>query len=110
MLYIHLPFCKSKCRYCAFCSGEFPYDIQVRYVDRLISMLEHYARGRTFDTVYIGGGTPSALPRDLWRRMLEALHQHLNVGALREFTVECNPESTDEELLSLLKENGAYLL
>ncbi len=108
MLYIHLPFCKRKCKYCAFCSGTFSAETQSRYIERVISLMEHYTRGKEVETVYIGGGTPSALPLPLWERLLDAIGG--TVSAPKEFTVECNPESTGEELLSLLKAGGVNRL
>lgn len=106
MLYIHLPFCRQKCKYCAFCSGAFPYEIQERYVDKVVDALKYYVDGKTVQTIYIGGGTPSALPLPLWKKLLTTLGELVNVTSLREVTVECNPESTDEALLNLLKEGG----
>jgi len=110
MLYIHLPFCKRKCKYCAFCSGQYSAEIRSLYMERVISMMDHFVRDNAVETVYIGGGTPSALPLPLWKKLLTAVGDIVNVPALQEFTVECNPESTSEELLSLLKANGVNRL
>lgn len=107
MLYIHIPFCKQKCAYCAFYS-EAGAARQTEYVDRLTTMISHYRR--PFRTVYIGGGTPSVLPIAVWRRLLGAIAASTDVSALEEFTVELNPESTTPELLTLLKENGVNRL
>ncbi len=110
MLYIHLPFCKSKCAYCAFCSGKYPKSLQRRYVDRLVAMMEHFLKDKKVSTVYIGGGTPSVLPLPLWQKLLEAIARHVNFSVLEEFTVELNPESTTDQLLKLLKEYGVNRL
>ena len=104
MLYIHLPFCKQKCKYCAFCSGAYPSEMMERYVKKLISLMPLYLRGKKIGTVYIGGGTPSVLPLPLWMRLLDALREYTH--SLREFTVELNPESTTQELLKVLKSGG----
>ena len=105
MLYIHLPFCKAKCGYCAFCSDHYPEQLQADYVDTLCKMLAHHGTGKKMTTVYIGGGTPSVLPLALWKLLLTAVKPLLD-NTLQEFTVELNPESTTPELLSLLQQNG----
>ncbi len=110
MLYLHLPFCKEKCAYCAFCSGKYSLEIQTAYIHKLIGFLRHFAAGRVFRTVYIGGGTPSVLPLSLWQELLAAIAECVNVSALGEFTVELNPESTTPELLTLLKNSGVNRL
>ncbi len=110
MLYIHLPFCKQKCKYCAFCSGDYSGEIQSRYIEQVIKALRQLVGGKRVGTVYIGGGTPSALPLDLWKKLLTAIHQYADCAHLLEFTVECNPESTSEQLLSLLKDGGVNRL
>ncbi len=110
MLYIHLPFCKQKCKYCAFCSGNYSGEIQSRYIKQVIKALRQLVDGKSVKTVYIGGGTPSALPLDLWEKLLTAIHQYVDLSHLLEFTVECNPESTSEALLYLLKDRGVNRL
>ncbi len=110
MLYLHLPFCKAKCAYCAFCSGNYPLQTQQAYVSKLIAMLRHHGRGKRFETVYIGGGTPGVLPLFLWEQLLTALEEVTEVAALKEFTVELNPESTTKELLLMLKTHGVNRL
>ncbi len=106
MLYIHLPFCKQKCKYCAFCSGDYAKETQSNYIEQIIKALDKLVQGKEVKTVYIGGGTPSALPLDLWKKLLGAIHRYVDCSALKEFTVECNPESTNEALLQVLKSGG----
>ncbi len=110
MLYLHLPFCRKKCAYCAFCSGDFSLQQQKAYIDQLIRMIRHYCRDRLFSTIYIGGGTPSVLPLPLWHQLLSEIKECIDLSALTEFTVELNPESTDGPLLQLLKEYGVNRL
>ena len=110
MLYLHLPFCKSKCAYCAFCSGAYPLATQQKYIQKLIDFIHAYCGDKTFETIYIGGGTPSALPTELWQDLLKALNACIDVKKLKEFTVELNPESTTEALLFLLKQGGVNRL
>ncbi|MBQ6947480.1 MAG: radical SAM family heme chaperone HemW, partial [Clostridia bacterium] len=63
-----------------------------------------------FETVYIGGGTPGVLPLFLWEELFAALSEIIDLSALREFTVELNPESTTKEILSMLKTHGVNRL
>ncbi|MBR5782643.1 MAG: radical SAM family heme chaperone HemW [Clostridia bacterium] len=108
MLYIHLPFCKQKCRYCAFCSGVHSYETMRRYVDRLIALIGHHLQDKTLRTIYIGGGTPGVLPLDLWEKLLGVLLPYTDT--VEEFTVELNPESTTSQLLRQLKAGGVNRL
>ena len=104
MLYLHIPFCRKKCDYCAFYS-EAGTEYAV-YIQKLCSFLEYYGKGRVFESVYIGGGTPSVLPVHEWTVLLAALAGKYS----GEFTVELNPESTDAALLTLLKRGGVNRL
>lgn len=113
-MYIHIPFCPSKCIYCSFSS------IPVYKNEELI---EHYllalfdeidaafrsikSKGLFVDTLYIGGGTPSVLScRDL-DRLLSKISQHCDLKSLNEFTIECGrPDSIDKDKLSIIKNYG----
>jgi len=95
-LYIHIPFCKSKCPYCDFYSLANA-DLQEAYIDRCIELLPD----ETWRTAYIGGGTPSALAPHLLARLLGAI----KCGG--EFTVECNPTSVTPEFCRVLAERAA---
>ncbi|MDE5915376.1 MAG: radical SAM family heme chaperone HemW, partial [Duncaniella sp.] len=90
-LYIHVPFCHSKCAYCDFYSTPRKEWMEA-YTDALIN--EWHVRSETFeeavDTLYFGGGTPSSLPPQLFKRIIDALD--LDPRLLREATVEANPE------------------
>ncbi|MGE4496583.1 MAG: radical SAM family heme chaperone HemW [Deferribacterales bacterium] len=104
-LYIHLPFCRRKCLYCGFMSLDV-YDEALirRYFDALSEDLKH--TGKTaFDTLYIGGGTPSAVPAGLLDKFLERLLKSVNIAG--EFTVEANPESLSADFLKVMKAHGA---
>ncbi len=88
-LYIHIPFCRSKCIYCDFYSTP-ALERMENVVDGLISELR-YRRDEIsadFHTVYIGGGTPSVLPPQLLERLVDAI----NIKAVEEFTIEVNPD------------------
>lgn len=113
-LYIHVPFCVHKCHYCDFYSFVDTRDQQADFVDRLLRELDALAphAQAPLRTIFIGGGTPSLLRVDLWSRLLDRLAARFDLSLIRrrelgtEFTVECNPESTSEELLAVLAAGG----
>jgi putative oxygen-independent coproporphyrinogen III oxidase len=102
-LYVHLPFCASRCGYCDFVTLVGRAEDHGRYVDAVLRELE-LERGRLADeveTVFVGGGTPTfTRPAEL-RRLLDAL------PAAQEVTVEANPETVTPQLAALLREAGA---
>ncbi|MBX3389905.1 MAG: radical SAM family heme chaperone HemW [Phycisphaeraceae bacterium] len=112
-LYLHVPFCSHKCHYCDFYSLVDKQDRQQAFTDRLIRELHGLsdpAQGPALRTIFVGGGTPSLLRLDLWRRLIDALDDCFDLSEIRrgegEFTVECNPESVSPELLGLLRAGG----
>ena len=112
-LYIHIPFCFHKCHYCDFYSIVDTRDRQRPFVERLareLAAIAPWAAGAPLSTIFVGGGTPSLLSPDLWKRLLAALHQHYDLSAIRagdgEFTVECNPETVTPELMATLQAGG----
>jgi molybdenum cofactor biosynthesis enzyme MoaA len=95
-LYVHIPFCVRKCRYCDFISFPAQEAFRERYVDHLLreAALRSAALPaplRSVETVYIGGGTPSLLPPPLFSRLVQGLKTHFDFSAVSEFTVEANP-------------------
>ncbi len=99
-LYIHIPFCTSKCAYCdfvSFCLGE---DRQIEYLEALFSEIDLYKckfKDRVFDTIYIGGGTPSTVFGGFIERLAEKIFNSFVIAPVYEFTIEVNPNSFDEE-------------
>lgn len=89
-LYLHIPFCKSKCAYCDFYSVSTDEAVRNNYLNALINEFSRY-RGAAIDTVYIGGGTPSLLSAKEIDRLLSAVHHSFSVDANSEITVEANP-------------------
>jgi oxygen-independent coproporphyrinogen-3 oxidase len=85
-VYISFPFCRQKCTYCNFASGVFAAELQSDYLQALRQEIAASA-GPAFDTLYLGGGTPSLLPGAELARLVEALRP----AALREFTMEAAP-------------------
>lgn len=106
-LYIHIPYCKKKCRYCDFVSYAGRDDF-LAYAAALITEMRLYSpmmRGRSFETVFVGGGTPSLLPAGLLGRIIAEAKQCFSIEPDAEITVECNPESLTE--LKLLEYSNA---
>lgn len=89
-LYIHIPFCASKCPYCDFYSVRYDENAAEEYVERLCAEFEKY-RGASFDTVYFGGGTPSVLNSELICRILSEAEKCFDIDENSEITIECNP-------------------
>ena len=101
-LYIHIPFCRSKCAYCDFYSINYDKNMAFDFVDVLSSQIEELPNN--FTTIYIGGGTPTALGRPLLARLLKSLRSKAS-GAV-EFTIEANPESLTKEKIKLFLREG----
>ena len=98
-LYIHVPFCLSKCPYCDFYSIKYNKDTADNYTGAVIRNIRHY--GGEFDTVYFGGGTPFLL----WEKICEIL-KFADTTKDAEITVEANPCTVDEKSLEALREAG----
>ena len=111
-LYIGIPFCPTRCMYCSFAS--FPADACKEaispYLDALFSEMEHCARlmkGKRINAVYIGGGTPTALPPKDFERLLEGVVRYFDTGSFPEYTCESGrPDSITAEHLHIMKEYG----
>ena len=97
-LYIHLPWCERKCPYCDFNSHEVRDLPETNYVDALLRDLEGdlaLAQGRTIETLFIGGGTPSLFSAHEIARLLEGVGSLLNLSPELEATMEANPGSAE---------------
>lgn len=102
-LYIHFPFCASKCPYCDFYSAPADEGVMDAYTLAVIDAVRSWqARGKRFGTVYFGGGTPSLLGA----RRLTAIADCLREEPVREFTVECNPSRVEDGLFAALAASG----
>ena len=103
-IYVHLPFCESKCVYCNFASFVAEEDVKKRYIQSLIQEIKQSEGGRA-DTIYIGGGTPSCLNPVEIENILNAIREKYNVTD-GEISMECNPNSVNEEKLKFYKKIG----
>lgn len=101
-LYIHIPFCDHICSYCDFPKLVIDRDAQDAYIRALIAELRSYGDDLgDVRTVYVGGGTPSWLKKDLWSVLMDRLRKYVDVSALDEFTVEANPLHIDPAWVNL---------
>lgn len=108
-LYVHLPFCIKKCRYCDFNSYPGLGGIIPTYVDALETEMKARAgeaAGRSVDTVFFGGGTPSVVGAGHLSRLLDAMGRCFPVESGAEITVEANPGTVDREGLTQLRRAG----
>lgn len=93
-LYIHIPFCRSRCSYCDFATGLYESELAERYVNALIEEISTSTVTRAqVDTIYFGGGTPSLLDRSQLDRILLAVREKFDVDPAPEITLEINPGS-----------------
>lgn len=102
-LYIHIPFCNQVCPYCDFYKMVASNKLKKEVINALLEEmklknLDNY----TFDTVYIGGGTPSSLDLELLELLLFELSKYINLKNLKEFTIEVNPTDITLNLINLL--------
>lgn len=109
-LYIHIPFCRRKCRYCDFASYAGQETLIEPYLKALCSEAASY-RGERFDTLYIGGGTPSLLTINQLEELFLIIVQNFGqLDAFAESTIEANPESLSAEKLHFLRQCGVNRL
>jgi oxygen-independent coproporphyrinogen-3 oxidase len=106
-LYVHIPFCTSKCAYCAFYSEPVGLHDTRRLMQAIHKELSH-ANTRSVRTVYIGGGSPSCLPGTQLFDLIEVIGKQCS--GLKEFTVECNPGHVTPALLKRLHDLGVNRL
>lgn len=101
-IYIHIPFCEAKCRYCDFNSYAGKSKLIPGYVDALVNEIEVRSRDREIsppETIYFGGGTPSLLDAGDVERILGACGKHFGMKAQAEITLEANPGAIDKRKL-----------
>ncbi len=93
-VYIHIPFCKSRCTYCDFHStaGLTDRNEMIGAIVEEINQRSDFFEGREIKTLYIGGGTPSLLSIEQLRQLVQTIEQYVQISSLEEFTIELNPE------------------
>ena len=108
-LYIHIPFCESKCSYCSFNSYAGLDDLQTRYVEALCADMAKTADSvhvEPLRTVFLGGGTPSILPSNLLRKIIETSSTLFPFADDSEISIEINPGTMEMAKLESLQESG----
>lgn len=107
-IYIHIPFCRSKCAYCNFFSlvTEKKINDFVTSLKREIVSRKNYLSGEKVETIYFGGGTPSLLPTNYVGEILEILNKNFDIVSKPEITLEANPDTINRDQLLSLKRLG----
>ena len=104
-IYLHIPFCKTRCIYCDFYSTTRS-EWTDRYVEALCTELtrrKDYLQGEPVHTIYMGGGTPSQLSEKHFRKLFHTLQQVYGLEQCHEITLEANPDDLTEEYTAMLK-------
>lgn len=103
-LYIHVPFCKTKCIYCDFVRWT-DLSLREKYLEKVILEMKGYNIEKP-STVYFGGGTPSVLGVEMMERLLREVNNKFDMSEVEEMTVECNPEDVTDELVDMMRQKG----
>lgn len=103
-LYIHIPFCVQRCNYCDFCTNARDFNSPEidEYIEKIIYKVRQVAKDgelSDIETIYIGGGTPSYIGNKRLSSLLYAISMSINLEKVKEFTIEANPESVDDNLI-----------
>ena len=107
-IYIHIPFCERKCRYCDFLSFSADEREKERYTEALLKEIdESECAGQSVDTVFFGGGTPTVLSADLTLKITgEDIREKFRLAPDAEISTECNPKTADTEKFKAYKKAG----
>ncbi len=113
-IYVGIPFCPSRCAYCSFISQAVEHNNKYvePYTDAVVKEIEHTGKiikdlGMKADTVYFGGGTPTAIKPSLLQKIISSLKENMDFSSVREFTVEAGrPDTFSDEMIKMLKEEG----
>src|SRR5260370_21991631 len=110
-IYLHIPFCRSRCSYCDFATGMYESDLAETYVVALcreISKWKEIENPFAVDTIYFGGGTPSLLAPAQIERILKAVHERFEVVNGAEVTIELNPASVGAQHANIHRIDPAH--
>ena len=109
-IYVHVPFCRSKCQYCDFYSVTTKDSrLMESFLQAICSHIREagpLAPGYVVDTIYFGGGTPSLFGAEGLTTLLNTIRKHFDVSPRAEITFEANPESVTDHLLRQLRREG----
>ena len=111
-IYVHIPFCSAICNYCNFNRGLYDADLKTRYVEALRTEIarSHESAGRTADTIFFGGGTPSLLEPDEIAAIIQSVRDNIDLDQHSEITLETNPETIDRDKLERFRAAGVNRL
>lgn len=104
-IYIHFPFCKSKCSYCTF-NSITDLSLKEKYINKLIEEISSTKINSAIDTIYFGGGTPSIMTENEIKLLVNIVKENNQITDDCECTIEVNPESVSEEKLVIYKQIG----
>ncbi|NPA55281.1 MAG: coproporphyrinogen III oxidase family protein [Epsilonproteobacteria bacterium] len=104
MLYIHIPFCQTKCFYCAFNSFQGQTHLKDAYLQALIKQFQHTSKPHKFESIFIGGGTPSLMDISWYNQLFEVIYDYIDDKT--EITIEANPNSADYEWIKQIRQLG----
>lgn len=104
-IYIHIPFCIKKCKYCDFISFDNRAKQKHLYLENLVREMTEY-KGLCADTVFIGGGTPTSLNAEQLEYLLSNVKKNFSIPYDAEFSIEANPQTLNPEKLSVMKKYG----
>lgn len=105
-LYIHIPFCPNICPYCAFYKETAGRERVETFLDALLKETGSWASNLRPKTIFLGGGTPSALSIPQFEKLLGGLRERLDLSALEEWTIEMNPATVAVDKAALLRDAG----
>ncbi|MDE7087604.1 MAG: radical SAM protein, partial [Clostridia bacterium] len=108
-IYVHIPFCKQKCRYCDFTSFPDKINLAESYMTCLyheMAMRGEELKDYTFDTLYIGGGTPSVVDESYIAMLVAAAKKYFKLAQNAEITIEMNPGTVSASKIALYKKCG----
>lgn len=103
-IYLHIPFCKTRCIYCDFYSTTRS-EMADRYVSALcreLKLRKSYLDNEPVETIYFGGGTPSQLSKENFEKIFETIEREYNLGNCEEITLEANPDDLTPEYIKML--------
>ena len=105
-IYIHVPFCKTRCIYCDFytrtdMSSKHNY---ISAICREIELRKEYTGDEIIETIYFGGGTPSQLSKDDFEQIFTSIHRNFGVSQDAEITMEANPDDLNDKYLQMIRE------
>ncbi|MFD1038534.1 radical SAM family heme chaperone HemW [Virgibacillus byunsanensis] len=107
-VYIHIPFCQQICHYCDFTKFFYNEKLATEYIEALSNEININVKATKtkVDTIFIGGGTPTALTYEQLYSLMKVIHTKFDVANCKEFTIEANPGDFDQEKIKLLKNVG----